>query len=257
MSLLHQYWKPSLLLGSVSLVGLAAFGTLQISPAIGASTDSTPNRSITQPQGNPTANPLLSQGQSQGMGQGRGQGQGQGMGQGRGQGQGHGQGNGPGNGQGQGPRGERLGEHLAEAAAELGATEDALRSALGVPDQRPERPDLATAAAQLGTTEDELRETMHNFMQTQRQARQGQGPQAGPPNFTALAQQYGVSEAEFRRIMGIPDRPDLAAAAAQLGVSEDALREALRPDHQGRGPAGAPGQGHDPMTHPGNSDGGR
>lgn len=243
MSLLHNYWKTSLFLGSASLVGLAAFATLQVSPAIGASVTATPNSSIAQPQGNPTANPLLSQGQGQGQGQGMGQGQGRG------------QGRGPGDCQGE-PRGERMEEHLTEAAAELGVTEDALRSALGIPNQRPERPDLATAAAQLGTTEDELRDTMRNFMQTQRQNRQGQGPHAGPPDFTAIAQQYGVGEEEFRRIMGIPDRPDLATAAAQLGVSEDALREALRPDGRGRGPADGP-QGRGPAGNPGNAGSGR
>jgi hypothetical protein len=105
---------------------------------------------------------------------------------------------------------------------------------------------LATAAAELGTTEDELRDTMHNFMQTQREARQGQGPQAGPPDFTAIAQQYGVTEVEFRRIMGIPERPDFAAAAAQLGVTEDALRNALRDAHGNRGNGGNSGnhRGH-------------
>lgn len=150
-----------------------------------------------------------------------------------------------------------MGRHLSEAAAQLGVSEAALRSALGVPDQRPERPDLAAVAEQLGTTEDELRASLRDYMQSQRQARQGQGPHAGPPDFTALAQQYGVSEAEFRRLMGIPDRPDLATAAAQLGVTEDALREALRPNHQGRGPAGTPGQGRGPGTNPGNAGGGR
>ncbi|MFH7245271.1 MAG: hypothetical protein ACHWZW_20730 [Spirulina sp.] len=230
MSLHHSLLKASLGFGFVGLVGLTLLSNTPIRPAVAATSPSAPGMTAQSNQ-NPSNNDVL----SQGRGQGRGQGQV------------------PGACQGQGPRGERFNEHVAEAAAELGVTEDALRSALGVPDQRPERPDLATAAAELGTTEDELRETMHNFMQTQRQERQGQGPQAGPPDFTALAQQYGVSEAEFRRIMGIPDRPDFAAAAAQLGVSEDALREALRPDNRGRGPAGAPGQGRGPSGNPGNS----
>ncbi len=242
MSLLHKYWKTSLFLGSASLVGLAAFATLQVSPAVGASTTATPNSSTAQPQGNPPSNPLLSQGQGQGMGQGQGQGQGQGMGQGQGRGQGQGMGNCQGMGQGMGPRGA----HLEAAAAQLGVSEEALRDALGIPDQPLQRPDLATAAAELGTTEDELRDTMHNFIQTQREARQGQGPQAGPPDFTAIAQQYGVTEVEFRRIMGIPERPDFAAAAAQLGVSEDALRNALRDAHGNRGNGGNSGnhRGH-------------
>ncbi|WP_198806405.1 hypothetical protein [Leptolyngbya sp. BL0902] len=137
---------------------------------------------------------------------------------------------------------------MTNAAAQLGVSEEALRSALGMA-ERPQRPDLATAATQLGTTEDELRTSLRNQMQAHRQARQGQGPHGGPPDFTALAQQYGVSEAEFRQIMGVPNRPDLAAAAAQLGVSEEALQGALRSAHPGRGPNGNPGRG--PSGNPG------
>jgi hypothetical protein len=155
-------------------------------------------------------------------------------GPGRGNPQGQGQGNCPGRGQ----RGARL----AEAATQLGVTEAALKAALGIPAERPQRPDLAAAATQLGTTEAELRESLHNTIREQRQGQgQGRGMRGGPPDFTALAQQYGVSEAEFRQIMGIPDRPDLATAAAQLGVTEAALREALRSVHGGRGPGGPDG----------------
>ncbi|MEB3289765.1 MAG: hypothetical protein VKI82_07610 [Leptolyngbya sp.] len=150
---------------------------------------------------------------------------------------------------GQGPRGDHGGEHLEAVAEQLGVSEAALRSALGIPDQPPQRPDLAAAAAQLGTTEEELRTSLHEHMQSQHQSRPGQGPQAGPPDFTALAQQYGVSEAEFRSILGIPNRPDLAAAASQLGVSEAALRDALRSAAPGPGPGGRPG----PSDRPGPS----
>jgi hypothetical protein len=46
--------------------------------------------------------------------------------------------------------------------------------------------------------------------------------------------------------MGIPERPDFAAAAAQLGVTEDALRNALRDAHGNRGNGGNSGnhRGH-------------
>lgn len=230
MSLQHTLLKASLGLGSMGLVGLTLLGTVQTNPAV-AATRQLPASSIAQTEANQPNEALLSQG--------RGRGQGQSQGQGRGQ--------------GQGPRDE----HFAEAAAQLGVSEAALRSALGVPDQRPERPDLASVASQLGTTEDELRTSLRDHMQTQRQDRRGEGPHAGPPDFTALAQQYGVSEAEFRRIMGIPDRPDLATAAAQLGVSEEALQEALRSSHGHRGPGGNPGNGRGPGANPGNPGGGR
>jgi DNA-binding FadR family transcriptional regulator len=50
----------------------------------------------------------------------------------------------------------------------------------------------------------------------------------------------GVSETDLKAALGLPDnlppRPDLAAAATQLGVSETDLREALRPSmERGRG----------------------
>lgn len=205
MSLRHILLKLSFGLGSVSLVGLAALGTLQARSALAAASTASQISEV-RPQGS-----LLSQGQGQNQA--------------------------PGDCQGQG----RRGAPLATAAAQLGVSEAALRSALGMP-ERHQRPDLAAAAAQLGTTEDELRTSLRNQMQAHRQAHQGQGPHAGPPDFTALAQQYGVSEAEFRRIMGIPNRPDMATAAAQLGVSEEALQEALRSAHGGRGPGGNPGR---------------
>jgi hypothetical protein len=190
------------------------------------------------------ANTRLAQQSNQpSQGQGQGNRPNQCQGQGNRPNQGQGQGNRPGQGQGspegcQG-RGSR-GQHLATAATQLGVTEAELKAALGVPTERPERPDLAAAATQLGTTEAELRASMRSAMQEQRQSQgQGQGHRHGPPDFTAVAQQYGVSEAEFRAILGIPDRPDLAAAATQLGVTEAELRNALQSAHGGRGPGGA------------------
>ncbi|HRV96636.1 MAG TPA: hypothetical protein P5526_31055 [Anaerolineae bacterium] len=56
----------------------------------------------------------------------------------------------------------------------------------------------------------------------------GQGP-----DLAAVAAQLGVSEADLRAALG-PPPPDLAAAAAQLGVSEANLRAALGPP-PGRG----------------------
>jgi hypothetical protein len=75
----------------------------------------------------------------------------------------------------------------------------------------------------------------------------GRGGHRGP-DFTAAAARLGVSEAELRAALGIPDqpvtdengqpvrppRPDFAAAAEQLGVTEAELVEALGvPQHRG------------------------
>jgi hypothetical protein len=71
------------------------------------------------------------------------------------------------------------------------------------------------------------------------------------PDFAAAAETLGVSEADLKAALGVPEtpperdemghpiggrppRPDFAAAAEQLGVSEEALLEALHPDgHRG------------------------
>ncbi|NMF84595.1 hypothetical protein [Nodosilinea sp. P-1105] len=219
----HRRLTTSLLLGSLGLVGVAFLNPAQAETIIGQRLGQGDRQAL-----NAQAGPGCSRGLGTLLGQGRGQGRGPGQAQGRG----------PGQSQGRGQRGA----HLAEAAAQLGVTEDALRSALGIPAERPQRPDLATAAAQLGTTETELRDSLCNAIREHRESRQP-GTPGSPPNFTTLAQQYGVSEAEFRQIMGIPNRPDLAAAAAQLGVTEEALREALQSTHRGRGPGSGPNRG--------------
>ncbi len=60
---------------------------------------------------------------------------------------------------------------------------------------------------------------------------QGQGPppqdgQGEPPDLAAAAEQLGIDEQTLRDALGQPP-PDFAAAAATLGISEEALREAL------------------------------
>ncbi len=140
------------------------------------------------------------------------------------------------------PRGPR--HDFAAAAQRLGVTEQALRSALGVPDQpprdgsRPPRPDFAAAAQRLGVTEAALKEAL---------GVPAQGPRGGRPDFAAVAQELGVTEQALRNALGVPDqpprdgsrpnRPDLSAAAQQLGVTEAQLQEALRTHRSGdRGP---------------------
>ncbi|MEM7345663.1 MAG: DUF1566 domain-containing protein [Chloroflexota bacterium] len=52
------------------------------------------------------------------------------------------------------------------------------------------------------------------------------GPSDGPPDFAAAAAQLGVTEQALKDALGEPP-PDFAAAAATLGITEQALREAL------------------------------
>lgn len=138
------------------------------------------------------------------------------------------QGGGRGHGGGQG-RG------LEEAAAQLGVSEADLKAALGLPAERPPRPDLAAAATQLGISETDLREALRSNRQTARQ----EGEMGRGQALAATAAQLGVSEADLKTALGLPaeppPRPDLAAAATQLGVSETDLRDALQSARGGRG----------------------
>ncbi|MEO1069910.1 MAG: hypothetical protein AAFW95_12450 [Cyanobacteria bacterium J06638_6] len=142
----------------------------------------------------------------------------------------------PGEDRAHGGRGGR--PDLTATAAQLGVSETDLRTALGLPAERPERPDLATAAAQLGVSETELREAMDSTRAAIREQRQaaraaGEQPQRGSYGeaLATVANQLGVSEADLKAALGLPDqrpeRPDLAAAAAQLGISEAELQDAL------------------------------
>ena len=134
-------------------------------------------------------------------------------------------------------RGRRQHEaRLAATADQLGVSEAALRSALGLPEE-PIEPDFAGAAAQLGTTETELRNDLREAHQ------RGSGVRGVPEAFAAVADQYGVTTEELLMALNLPterpSRPDLTAAAEQLGVSEDELREALKDNfrHYGEGPS--------------------
>lgn len=137
----------------------------------------------------------------------------------------------------------RGGPDFAAAASELGITEEALKTALGVPEtppeegQRPPRPDFEAAASQLGITEEALKTALGV-------PEGGRGRRR--PDFEAAATQLGVTEEALKTALGVPEtrpengqrppRPDFAAAATQLGVTEAELKEALgkrpRPDGQ-------------------------
>ncbi|MBD2298992.1 hypothetical protein [Nostoc sp. FACHB-190] len=152
---------------------------------------------------------------------------------------------------------------FAAAAQKLGVSEQKLKEALGVPanppsqgqGQRPPRPDFAAAAQKLGVSEQKLKEALGvpanppGQGQGQRQGKgQGQGQGQGDfnqrpprPDFAAAAQKLGVSEQKLKEALGVPanppsegqgqgqrpPRPDFAAAAQKLGVSEQKLKEAL------------------------------
>ena len=64
----------------------------------------------------------------------------------------------------------------------------------------------------------------------------GEGEQPGMPDFAAAAAQLGITEEALMEALGDPSQgqPDFVAAAATLGVTEEALMEAL-------GIAGQPG----------------
>ncbi|KAA3643032.1 MAG: YHYH protein [Chloroflexi bacterium] len=79
-------------------------------------------------------------------------------------------------------------------------------------------------------------------------AGQGQTNAAAPqggPDLSAAAAQLGVSEEALRNALGAPP-PDLAAAAQALGVSEDALRQALGVPAGGGPNGGGPPRGGRP-----------
>jgi hypothetical protein len=64
--------------------------------------------------------------------------------------------------EGERPQRGGRGEALATVASQLGVSETNLKAALGLPDQRPERPDLAAAASQLGISETELQDALRS-----------------------------------------------------------------------------------------------
>ncbi|WP_370211712.1 YHYH protein [Roseovarius sp.] len=61
-----------------------------------------------------------------------------------------------------------------------------------------------------------------------------QGAPGGGPDFAAAAATLGISTEALRDALGTSMPPDFAAAAATLGLSEDALRAALPPPGQPR-----------------------
>lgn len=62
--------------------------------------------------------------------------------------------------------------------------------------------------------------------QTNNNAGAGSAPPDGRPDLAAAAARLGISEAQLREALG-PPPPDLAAAAARLGITEAELRGAL------------------------------
>ena len=167
---------------------------------------------------------------------------------------------------------------LAAAARRLGIREQALRNALGPPP-----PDLAAAARRLGIREQALRNALGVPGNSQRPGsgqsppdRAGQlnqnrpeygldrpgnviqlgsnrdsptgtnGPgRSGPdgrPDLAAAAARLSISEQQLRDALG-PPPPDLTAAAQRLGISEQTLRNALGapPTHRASNPNPAPG----------------
>jgi len=168
---------------------------------------------------------------------------------------------------------------FAAAAEQLGVTEEALQAALGDPSQG--QPDFAAAAEVLGVTEEGLLAALgvptdgQPSTDGQPPAGQapggqgGQGDNQGPGggqqlDFAAAAEELGVTEEALRDALGDPSQgapgqgvPDFAAAAEALGVSEADLLAALgipadgQPPTGGQPPSGqAPGGGQPPTNRP-------
>ncbi|MGF1513343.1 MAG: hypothetical protein ACFB5Z_06565 [Elainellaceae cyanobacterium] len=128
---------------------------------------------------------------------------------------------------------------FADAAAELNTTEAELKAALGIPENREEaaRARFVAAAAELDVTPEALRDALGVSIdpETGRPER----PRTRP-DLEAAATQLGVTAAELRAAFGFSEedgrrgpRLDIAGAAAQFGVSEAELTELLGlPDHQ-------------------------
>ncbi|MFC2094994.1 hypothetical protein ACFLSW_00945 [Candidatus Bipolaricaulota bacterium] len=134
---------------------------------------------------------------------------------------------------------------VAGAAITLEVTEEALITALGLPEAPPEgerpergerpeqgeheRPDLGAAAETLGITEEALMTALGD-------------PEQGRPDLAATAEALGITEEILIDALGLPERVegegpqhegpkrpqiDFATAAEILGVTEEALIEAL------------------------------
>ncbi len=129
---------------------------------------------------------------------------------------------------------------LAVAAQTLGITERELMDALGPPP-----PDLTAAAEILGITEEELQNAMaaagigppdasqttdtapaDTPPETTDTAPAEQGPAGGPPDLAVVAETLGITEQALKDALG-PPPPDLAAAAATLDISEEELQNAM------------------------------
>ncbi len=154
---------------------------------------------------------------------------------------------------------------LAAAATALGITEEALKAALGDPSQGP--PDFAAAAQALGVTEADLLAALGAPADGQPPAgnqppasgtqstASGNQPPGGPggqrPDLATAAAQLGVTEAALQAALGDPSQgpPDFAAAAQTLGVTESDLMAALGASAGGQPPAGGPPSGGRPLIN--------
>jgi hypothetical protein len=78
----------------------------------------------------------------------------------------------------------------------------------------------------------------------------GEKPAAPAIDYAATAAELGVTEAQLREALGEPDQgpPDMAAIAKALGVSEESLQEALGIPASGPPPGSPPPDGSNPPT---------
>ncbi|MEC4806017.1 MAG: hypothetical protein SAJ12_04520 [Jaaginema sp. PMC 1079.18] len=95
-----------------------------------------------------------------------------------------------------------------------------------------------TAAVVIGTlgfanfsnAESNSRLIAQNSSENMQNRGQGQGRRHQRPDFAAAAAQLGTTEEQLKQLLGVPERPphpDFTEAASKLGVSEAQLRQAL------------------------------
>ena len=124
----------------------------------------------------------------------------------------------------------RTAPDLAAVAETLGVTEEALKTALGDPQQGP--PDLAAAAAQLGVAEEALTDALGVSGRPGNAPRPDDRPKL---DIAGAAEALGVTEAELIAALRLPQGGAFHKAGAPSGGTRDDLHEG--PEASAAGPS--------------------
>jgi lambda repressor-like predicted transcriptional regulator len=115
---------------------------------------------------------------------------------------------------------------MAAAAKELGVTEQALMEALGPPP-----PNVERAAQALGIPAEQLQEVLRKYGPRQPPGMEGEG--GGP--LAAAAKELGITEQALKDAVG-PPPPNVERASQILGIPAEKLDEVLRKYGPGQQP---------------------